>query len=55
VVEDVHLDRDWAEDLVLLPAVGEDPLLDDVLDDEFGLREGGHRQQWQAGGTQTRA
>ena len=38
VVEDVHLDRDRAEDLVLLPAVGEDPLLDDVLDDEFGLR-----------------
>lgn len=38
VVEDVHLDRDRAEDLVLLPAVGEDPLLDDVLDDQFGLR-----------------
>jgi len=38
VVEDVHLDRDRPEDLVLLPAVGEDALLDDVLDDELGLR-----------------
>lgn len=38
VVEDVHFDRDRAEDLVLLPAVGEDPLLDDVLDDQLGLQ-----------------
>lgn len=37
MVEDVHLDRDGTEDLVLLPAVGENPLLDDVLDNKLRL------------------
>lgn len=39
VIQHVNLDRDRSEDLVLLPAVGEDPLFDDILDDQFRLEE----------------
>jgi len=37
MVQDVNFDRNGSKNLVLLPAIGENPLFDDVLDDEFRL------------------
>lgn len=39
MVKHVHFDGDRAQDLVLLPAISEDALLDDVLDHELRLSE----------------
>jgi len=37
MVEDVNFDRNGSKNLVLLPAIGENPLFDNILDNEFRL------------------
>ena len=37
MIKDVHLDRDRSENLVLLPAIGENSLFDHVFDDQLRL------------------